>query len=140
LVLSAVGLILAVLTVAYWLNPSPEEAVLRTLALDRGPVRALITGTGTVRPMISTNISTQVSGQVSEVLIDFDDPVTKGQLLARLDPQTFLARVRESEAQLEVAKAELASRESALAKSQAQLRQHEARRGVAKSEAESARA
>ncbi|MGE5153205.1 MAG: efflux RND transporter periplasmic adaptor subunit, partial [Bdellovibrio bacteriovorus] len=118
----------------------PEPSTLRTLVLDRGQVRALITATGTVRPVLSTNISTQVSGQVSEVLVDFNDTVTKGQLLARLDPQTFLARAREAQAQLEVAKAELASRESALAKAQAQLQQHEARRGVAESEAASARA
>lgn len=139
-IFSAAGLILAILAVAYWLSPSPEPAVLRTLTLDRGPVQSLITATGTVRPVISTNISTQVSGQVSEVLVDFNDPVTKGQLLARLDPQTFLARVRESEAQLEVAKAELASRESALAKAEAQFQQHVARRGVAESEAAGTRA
>jgi len=136
----AAGAILAILAGVYGLRPSPQAAALRTSVLDRGPVRALITATGTVRPVVSTNISTQVSGQVSEVLVDFNDPVTKGQLLASLDPQTFLARVRESEAELAVAKAELASRESALAKSQAQLQQHEARRGVAESEAESTRA
>jgi HlyD family secretion protein len=140
LIFSAAGLILAILAAAYWLRPSPEQAALRTLALDRGPVRALITATGTVRPVVSTNISTQVSGQVSEVLADFNDPVTKGQLLARLDPQTFLARVRESEAQLEVARAELASGEAALAKAEAQLEQHRARRAVAESEAASTRA
>lgn len=138
--LLAGGLVLAIGSVAAWLRPGPERLALLTSVLDRGQVRALITATGTVRPVVSTNISTQVSGQVSEVLADFNDPVTKGQLLARLDPQTFLARVRESEAQLEVAKAELASRESAVAKAQAQLQQHGARRQVAESEAASASA
>jgi HlyD family secretion protein len=137
----AAGCILAILAGAYWLvQPSETAAALRTSPLDRGSVRSLITATGTVRPVVSTNISTQVSGQVSEVLVDFNDAVTKGQLLARLDPQTFLARARESEAQLEVAKAELASRESALAKARAELQQQEGRRAVAESEAASSRA
>lgn len=140
LVVLGSGLTLAVLFGVYWLRPSTEAMELRILRLDRGPVRTLITATGTVRPVVSTNISTQVSGQVSEVQVDFNDRVTKDQLLARLDPQTFLARTREAEAQLAVAKAELASRESALAKAQAQLRQQEARRGVAQSEANSDRA
>ena len=141
LIIVAAGGSLAILAGAAWLLRSGEAApALRTSILDRGPVRALITATGTVRPVVSTNISTQVSGQVAEVLADFNDAVTKGQLLARLDPETFLAQVRESEAELEVAKAELASRESALAKSQAELQQQEARRGVAESEAASTRA
>jgi len=140
LIILGLGLCLVIFLGVYWLRPAGEAPALRILTLDRGPVRALITATGTVRPVVSTNISTQVSGQVSEVLVDFNDRVTKGQLLARLDPQTFLARVREAEAQLAVAKAELASRESALVKAQAQLRQQEARRGVAQSEANSDRA
>lgn len=140
-IILAAGCILAALAGAYWLvQPRETVTALRTSPLDRGPVRSLITATGTVRPVVSTNISTQVSGQVSEVLVDFNDAVAKGQLLARLDPQTFLARVRESEAQLEVAKAELASRESALAKARAELQQQEGRRAVAESEAASSRA
>lgn len=140
-IILAAACILAILVGGYWLVQPGESAVaLRTATLDRGPVRSLITATGTVRPVVSTNISTQVSGQVSDVLVDFNDAVTRGQLLARLDPQTFLARVRESEAQLEVAKAELASRESALAKARAELQQQEGRRAVAESETASSRA
>lgn len=125
---------------AYFLRPAAEAPELRSATLDRGHVRALIAATGTVKPVVTTNISTQVSGQVAEVLADFNDSVAKNQLLARLDPQTFIARVREAEAQLQVAEAELASRESAIAKAQAELQQQEARRLVAESELESARA
>jgi HlyD family secretion protein len=124
----------------FFLRPVATTPEHLTATLGRGQVQALITATGTVRPVVTTNVSTQVSGQVAEVLADFNDPVTKNQLLARLDPQTYIARVREAEAQLEVAKAELASRESAVAKSQAELKQQEAQRQVAESEAESARA
>jgi HlyD family secretion protein len=113
---------------------------MRTAVVERGQVRSLIVAAGTLRPVVTTNISTQISGQVAEVLVDFNDQVSKNQLLARLDPQTFAARVREAEAELEVAQAELASRESAVIKAKAQERQKEAQREVAESEATSQRA
>ena len=117
-----------------------SAATWQTAELDRGEVRSVITATGTVRPVVVTNVSTQVSGQVAEVLVDFNDPVSRNQCLARLDPQTFIARVREAEAELEVAGTELASRESAIERANARLQQQEARRDVAVSELASARA
>ncbi len=100
----------------------------------------MIAATGTVRPVVTTNLSTQVSGQVSEVLADFNDQVSAGQLLARLSSETFAARVRQAEAELDVARAELLGREAAVARAQAVQQQKEWRRRVAESEAASAKA
>jgi HlyD family secretion protein len=125
---------------AYLLHPDAAPPRLLSATVDRGDVEAVITATGTVRPVVTTNISTQVSGQVAEVLVDFNDEVDRDQLLARLDPQTFRARVHEAQAQLDVARAELTSRTSALAKARAQQQQKEARQRVAASELSSARA
>jgi HlyD family secretion protein len=122
------------------IHPSASQQALQAALVDRGDVASLITATGTLRPVVTTDISTQVSGQVAEVLVDFNDEVREHQLLARLDPQTFRARVREAQAQLDVARAELASRESALAKVQAQHQQKEARLRVAESDVASAKA
>ena len=131
-VLASVGLLLS--------RPASQDAGLHTVVLGRGNVQSVIIATGTVRPVVTTNISTQISGQVAEVLADFNDQVPRSQLLARLDPQTFTARVREAQAELDVARAELTSRESAIIKAEAQESQKLARREVAESEAASARA
>ena len=72
----------------------------------------------------------EVSGQIAEVLADFNDRVEKDQVLARLDPQTYTARVREAEAELEVARAEALSRDAALTRAIALKEQKTARRRV----------
>ncbi len=125
---------------AYFLNPTESPPSYQTAEIDRGDLESVITATGTVRPVVTTNVSTQVSGQVAEVLADFNDAVARGQVLARLDPQTFKALLREAEAELEVARAELAGHESAILKARAQLQQKEAGLDVAGSEAADARA
>jgi HlyD family secretion protein len=124
----------------HWLDPAPPEVVHRLAAVDRGPVQTQVLATGTVQPLVTTRVSTQVSGQVAEVLVDFNAPVRRGEVLARLDPQTFIARVRESEAELEVARAELRHRRAAVSRARAQLRRTRARVAVAESELKGAEA
>lgn len=130
----------AAVSVLPGLRSPSGDGQLRTARLDRGPIRSSILATGTVRPLVTTDISTQISGQVAEVLVDFNDQVDKGQLLARIDSQTFSARVREADAALAVARAELASREAAILKAEAQLQQRHGRREVVDAELASAAA
>jgi HlyD family secretion protein len=139
-ILAVVLLAVASLGGVALLRPSSDHGALRTVRLDRGSIRSSILATGTVRPLVTTDISTQISGQVAEVLVDFNDPVQQGQLLARLDPQTFAARVREADAALAVARAELASREAAILRAEAQLLQRQGRREVVGAELASAAA
>jgi HlyD family secretion protein len=138
--LAAAALTAAAAGTWHLLRPAAADGALVTAAVDRGLVSASILATGTVLPVVTTDISTQISGQVAEVLADFNDTVEQGQLLARLDPQTFAARVREAEAELAVARAELANREAAVLKAEAQITQQRARSDAAVSETESARA
>ena len=126
--------------IVYLNRSASNQAEYRTAAVTRGSVESLITATGTVRPVVTTDVSTQVSGQIAEVLVDFNDRVEKDQILARLDPQTYTARVREAEAELEVARAEALSRDAALTRASALKEQKTARRRVQESKLESARA
>jgi HlyD family secretion protein len=80
-------------------------------------------------------ISSQVSGQISELLVDFNSEVKQGQLIARLDPQTFEYRVRQAQADVEAARASVltaqANVQSALAQvSRARVELAEARRDL----------
>jgi HlyD family secretion protein len=59
-------------------------------------------------------VGSQLSGQVAELLVDFNDEVREGQPLARLDPRTFEAEVREAEAALEVARARVLTERATL--------------------------
>lgn len=118
----------------------PNRPDYRTAPVDRGEVRSLITASGTVVPLVSIKVGSQLSGQIAEVLVDFNSMVRQGQLLARLDPRPFAAEVRESEAELEMATAQVATRAAAVRKAAAAVEKARALRTALEAHTASARA
>src|SRR6266568_2270423 len=64
----------------------------------RGEAITTVVGAGTVQPVVSVVVSSQVSGQVKQILVDHNDTVKAGQPIALLDPQLFNARVEQARA------------------------------------------
>ena len=92
---------------AWWVFvrvPEPPMSF-RTGKIERGTLQAAVSATGTVTPVQQVQISSQVSGQIKELFVDFNSEVKQGQLIARLDPETFEYRVRQSTADVEAARA-----------------------------------
>ena len=58
---------------------------------------------GTVQPVVSVVVGSQVSGQVKEILVDHNDAVKEGQPIALLDPELFNTRVEQARAEVDVA-------------------------------------
>ena len=83
-------------------------------AVDRGPITATVTATGTVNPVETVQVGTYVSGPIQSLGADFNTPVKKGQLLATIDPRPFQLKVAAAEA-------ELANSHATLAKGHADL-------------------
>ena len=81
------------------------SASYRTGKIERGSLQAAVSATGTVSPVSQVQISSQVSGQIRELYVDFNSEVKEGQLIARLDPQTYEYRVRQATADVEAARA-----------------------------------
>ncbi|MCL4747324.1 MAG: biotin/lipoyl-binding protein, partial [Burkholderiaceae bacterium] len=79
----------------------------RTAQVARGPISASVSASGTLNPVVVVPVGSQVSGQVREVLVDFNAEVRKGQLIARIDPETFEYRVRQSQADVDAARAQV---------------------------------
>ncbi len=73
----------------------------RFATVERGDLQALVSATGTLNAVTTVSVGTQVSGQVSELLVDFNDHVRKGQLLARIDPTIAQQGVADAQANLE---------------------------------------
>jgi len=96
----------------------PEEPKFRTAAIDEGPIAQVVLATGTLQPVITVNVGTQVSGTVLERRADFNDHVTKGQVLLRLDPANLQARLRQAQAQLRASEAALLLARSTLDRNQ----------------------
>ena len=85
----------------------PETPKFRTATVDQGAITQVVLATGTLQPVITVNVGTQVSGTVLERRADFNDRVTKGQVLLRLDPANLEARLRQARAQLAATEASL---------------------------------
>jgi HlyD family secretion protein len=86
-----------------------EAPQYKTAALTRGSLRSTVSATGTLQAVRTVQVGTQVSGQVAQIYVDFNDHVKKGELLARIDPTLQQQAVQDAEAQLEKAQATLAA-------------------------------
>lgn len=110
-------LALAAAGVWRWRRGGGEEAPLwRLETVARQDVSAVVTATGALEAMTTVEVGTQVSGIVRELLVDFNDEVKAGQVIARLDPALLQADVARAQADLEVALAERAEAEATLAR------------------------
>ena len=108
----------------YW-GGRQDQPVYKTAKVERGAIVASVSASGTVNPVVSVQVGSQVSGQMKEVLADFNSEVKQGQLIARLDPETFEYRVRQAQADLEAARAQAMMQQAAIAAQKAQAAQVE---------------
>ncbi len=86
-----------------------------TMKATRGAVIRAVTATGTLNPEISVPVGSYVSGPIIALYADFNSPVKRGQLIARIDPRPFELKVAQARALVE-------NSESALARDEADLR------------------
>ncbi|MDP9195073.1 MAG: efflux RND transporter periplasmic adaptor subunit, partial [Acidobacteriota bacterium] len=84
-----------------------ESTTYRFTAVERGNVESTVSATGTLGAVRTVAVGTQVSGQIAELLVDFNDTVKKGQLLARIDPTLQQQSVTDAQASMERAQAQL---------------------------------
>jgi HlyD family secretion protein len=99
--------VLAAAAVGYalWKDPFKTQPAYRLAKIDRGSITAVVSATGTLNPVVSVQVGSQVSGQIKELYVDYNSPVKRGQLIARIDPQSFTLRVNQALADVEAARA-----------------------------------
>ena len=88
---------------------------------ESGPLTAAVSATGTLNPVVSVQVGSQVPGQIKEILVDFNSPVKSGQLIARLDPETYEHRVRQAQADVDAARAGQGVQQAEVARASANL-------------------
>ena len=98
-------LLLAATGYAYFRYQDHTEEGYLTEAVGRGSVISTVTANGTVNPVTSVQVGTYVSGPIKAIYADFNSKVTKGQLVAKIDPASFDVKVKSSEATVASAKA-----------------------------------
>jgi HlyD family secretion protein len=83
-------------------DKAPEYS---TIAVSEGAMTQMVTATGTLNPVMNVTVGSQISGYIQELHADFNSSVKAGQVVARLDPATFLATVHQMEGDLAQAQA-----------------------------------
>jgi len=84
-----------------------EAPTYKTAAVQRTTLKSTVSATGALSAVRTVQVGTQVSGQIAQLYVDFNDKVHKGQLLARIDPTLQQQAVQDAQAQLEKAQAQL---------------------------------
>ncbi len=121
-----VAALLAVGAAIWWFgfsgSPQSKGPRWETATIDRGSITSRVTATGTLSAVTTVQVGAQVTGRIAEILVDFNSPVKKGQLIARIDAQTFEAALAEAKANLSAAGANL---DRSIAKAEQSQRQEE---------------
>jgi HlyD family secretion protein len=106
----------------WWTQRAAADAVqYRTAKLERGNLQATVASSGAVNPVALVTVGSQVSGQIRDLLVDFNSEVKAGQLLAQIDPETFEYRVRSAQADVDAARASVATAQANLLAAQTQV-------------------
>lgn len=133
LLFAGVAVLLGIAGAAYWyFGGKPAQASYRLTKIESGSMVAAVSSTGTLNPVVSVQVGSQVSGQVKEIFVDYNSVVKKGDVIARIDPDSFALRVNQAMADLEAGRATALTQYANVAALQAEV----SRAQVALSEAE----
>ena len=116
----AIGLALAAI-LYFALRPTPRTYEYVSASVDRGDVVRRVTASGKLRALNTIKVGAEVSGQITRVFVDYNSPVTAGQVLAEIDPTRVKARVQQARAQVALAQAALAQAEASGARAQSEI-------------------
>ncbi len=116
------ALLAAVAALYAWLGGGGSDVPqYRTVKVERGAIAAVVAASGTLNAVTTVQVGSQVSGQIKEILADFNSAVKKDQIIARIDPATFELRVSQTRADLDAARSAVAVQRSALAAQDAEI-------------------
>jgi len=110
----------------------------RLAKVERGPLTAAVSATGNLNAVITVQVGSQVSGQIKELAVDFNSVVKKNQVIARIDPDIFLAKVNQAKADLDSSRATVLNQEAQVERARADV--ENARAAFAESKAQTAKA
>jgi HlyD family secretion protein len=114
---SIIGVLLMLFIYKQFIEQEPVFVDIQQEAVVEETLYSEVSATGTINPIEMVDVGTQVSGKISEVLVDFNDEVEEGQVLARMDMRILNSTLQESKANLKKARVVLKQTERALDRS-----------------------
>ncbi|MBI5166341.1 MAG: efflux RND transporter periplasmic adaptor subunit [candidate division NC10 bacterium] len=113
-------------------HSSSSKVQYKTARVERGDVSSTISATGNLNAVVTVQVGSQISGMIKHLLADFNSPVKKGQLIARIDSETFEAKLAQAKADLESAQAMVGNQRANVARAEAEVSSARAAVEVAK--------
>ena len=103
-----IGLVvILIIIVPFVLNKKNGKAQYLSEPIQKRTITQIVEATGTIEPINTVSIGSQVSGRIDEIFVDYNSHVEKGQLLAQIDTSLFRAQLQQAEANINNAKATL---------------------------------
>ncbi len=125
-------LLVAAAAVAFFYERRAAKPGYSTAMVDRGDIESAITATGNCNAVVTVQVGSQVSGNIIALYADFNTKVKQGQLVARIDPAMFQARVDQARANLESAKSAVVTARASIKKSEADIANAQANQAAEK--------
>ncbi|MBA6292242.1 efflux RND transporter periplasmic adaptor subunit [Colwellia sp. MB3u-70] len=119
----AVAVIIVISIVVWQIFSDGQSQTLRykTANVSRGSLSITVTATGTLQPVNQVEVGSEISGTISAVLVDFNDRVKQGQVLARMNTDQLQAKVNQAKASLNLARAQVKQTEATLIETKKKL-------------------
>ncbi|WNO61757.1 efflux RND transporter periplasmic adaptor subunit [Rheinheimera sp. MMS21-TC3] len=117
------AIVVASIIGVFWLSNGDKEPAIeyQTQAITTGAIESVVNTAGSTKAVVTVEVGTEVSGLITKLHVDFNDQVKQGQAIAQLDDRSYQARLRQTQADVTMAKANLAQQEAGLTKSNAEL-------------------
>lgn len=125
-IITIIAIVAAVILLFTWLfGGKKSELRVSTEKVSRRTITEVVSASGKIQPETEVKISADVSGEITELLVEEGDSVVKGQLLLRINPELYVSNVDQLQASLDNARATLATTQAQATRAQAALRQAE---------------
>src|SRR5262245_18443400 len=102
--------------------------------LEKGPLTAAVSATGNLNAVITVQVGSQISGQIKDLLVDFNSVVKKNQVIARIDPETLEAKANHARAEVDSAEATVLNQQAQVEKARADVENSRAAHAEAKAQ------
>lgn len=123
-IIALLAILPLVVYMLFWRNSDKSNAVqYKTVEVQRGNMTVIVTATGTLQPTNKVDVSSELSGIIKSVYVEYNDRVKVGQVLAKLDTSKVEAQVTQTKASLKSAKAKVLQAQATVTETRAKLAQ-----------------
>ncbi|MDU0353987.1 efflux RND transporter periplasmic adaptor subunit [Paraglaciecola aquimarina] len=120
----AMVVVLLVAVAAWWFLPEQSTIQIKyhTQEITTGKIESTVNSSGSISPVVTVDVGSELSGLISQLNVDFNDIVTSGQVIARIDDRTVQSKLRQSEADLASSRAYLVQLQAGLSRAQTEAK------------------